>query len=54
MIKFHSCFKNGAILQRGAAFIAKGYSDGETIVSLCGGNHKETVTTTAKNGMFYA
>lgn len=54
MIKFHSCFKNGAILQRGAAFIAKGYSDGETVVTLCGGNYKETVTTTAKNGTFYA
>ncbi len=54
MIKFHSCFRNGAILQRGAAFIAKGYSDGETVVTLCGGNYKETVTTTAKNGTFYA
>ena len=54
MIKFHSCFRNGAILQRGAAFIAKGYSDGETVVTLCGGNYKETVTTTAENGIFRA
>lgn len=54
MIKFHSCFRNGAILQRGSAFVVKGYSDGETKVTLSGGDYKKTVITAAKNGVFRA
>ena len=54
MIKFHSCFRNGAILQRGSAFVVKGYSDGETKVTLSGDNYKKTVITAAKNGVFHA
>ncbi len=54
MIKFHSCFGNGAVIQRGSAFVAKGSSSGETVVTLSGCNYKKTVAATVKNGMFYA
>lgn len=54
MIKFHSCFRNGAVLQRGTAFVVKGYSEGETKVTLSGDNYKKTVITVAKKGVFRA
>lgn len=54
MLKLHQFFSNGAIIQRNAPVIIKGYSDEKTKVTLNGGFYCNSVITTPVEGVIYA
>jgi len=52
MLKLHGYFKNGCIVQRGKPFKVSGFSDGEVILTLKGGDFYEMHAVAPNNGKF--
>lgn len=54
MLKFHGYFKEGAIVQRNAPVVIKGYSNKDVLVSLSGKNYTSSLVAKSQDGMFVA
>ena len=54
MIGFHGYYRDGAVVQRRAPVIVKGYAEGEVLCTLAGGAYRETRAVQARDGAFTA